>query len=72
MSIKFDEMARSDAIKKTYRGLANQCLQEMLREYYLQPSNPSPSWIELAKAVKEYSHPVTLFVSKEVTRIHTN
>lgn len=60
-----------NAVKKTYRGIANQCLREMLREY-LQRSNPSPSWIELAEAVKEYSHPVALSIIKEAKRVHAN
>ena len=60
-----------DAIKKTYRGIANQCLREMLREY-LQRSNLSPSWVELAEAVKEYSHPVAVSVIKEAKRMHPN
>ena len=60
-----------DAIEKTYRGIANQCLREMLREY-LQRSNPLPSWVELAEAVKEYSYPVAASVIKEAKRIWAN
>ena len=60
-----------DAINKTYRGIANRCLRETLREY-LQRSNPSPSWVELAEAVKEYSYPVAQSIIKEAKRMHTN
>ena len=60
-----------DAINKTYRGIANQCLREILREY-LQRSNPSPSWVELAEAVKEYSYPVAQSIVKEARRVHVN
>ena len=60
-----------DAIKNTFRGIANQCLREMLREY-LQRSNPLPSWIELAEAVREYSHPVAVSIIKEAKRVHAN
>lgn len=61
-----------DAIKTTYHGIANQCLREMLRKY-LQQSNLSPSWIELAEAVKEYSHPVAVSIIKKAKgTVHAN
>ena len=60
-----------DRIKQTYRGIANQCLREMLREY-LQRSNPVPSWVELAEAVREYSRSVAGSVIKEAKRIYAN
>ena len=56
-----------DKIRRTYRGIANQCLREMLREY-LQRRSPAPSWVEIAEAVKEYNRPVAESVMKEAKR----
>ena len=60
-----------DAIRSIHGGIANQCLREMLREY-LQRSDPSPSWVELAEAVKEYSDPVAKSIRKKARKIRTN
>ena len=60
-----------DKIRRTYRGIANQCLREMLREY-LQRRNPAPSWTEIVDAVIEYSHPVAESVMKEARRLQIN
>ena len=60
-----------DRIRRTYRGIANQCLREMLREY-LQRRNPAPSWTEIIEAVIEYSHPVAESVMKEARRLQIN
>ena len=57
-----------EMIEKSHCQIAEQCLREMLREY-LQRTDPPPSWVDLASAVKKYNIQVAKSIIKRAESI---